>query len=249
MPIDGLFESEENMIRHGEEVLVSDTARDNPLTGEYELLLRNYKKMFKQLCRLVKINDRQQSKLSQANTVLEIHSKHDPLTGIFNRRAFNELYEREWRRSIRYSHTLSILMFDIDRFKSVNDRFGHQAGDEILKHTARVIADSARREGDLAARFGGEEFILLLPDTPASSAFSIAENIRKATARMSFHYDGHDVSITISAGLASMVPDKGADPELLIRRADEGLYLAKRSGRNKVCIYDDLRTEGADHAR
>ena len=249
MPIDGLFESEESMIRHGEEVLVSDMAKENPLSGEYELLLKNYKKMFKQLCRLVKINDRQQSKLSQANTVLEIHSKHDPLTGIFNRRAFNELYEKEWRRCIRYGHTLSILMFDIDRFKSVNDRFGHQAGDDILKHTARIIGDSARREGDLAARFGGEEFILLLPDTSGQGAFSIAENIRKATARMGFHYDGQDVSITISAGLASMVPDNGADPELLIRRADEGLYLAKRSGRNKVCIHDDLRTEGADHAR
>lgn len=248
MSIDGLFESESNIIKHGEKILQSDIAADNPLADEYELLLKNYKKMFKQLCRMVKINDRQQSRLSQANTVLEIHSKHDPLTGIFNRRAFNELYEREWRRSIRYGHIMSILMFDIDRFKSVNDRYGHQAGDDILKHTARVIADNARREGDLAARFGGEEFILLLPDTPEKNAFNIAENIRKAVARMSFHFDGQDVSITISAGLSSIVPDNNSDPEHLIRRADEGLYLAKRSGRNRVCIYDDLRAGGSDHA-
>ncbi len=249
MPTEGLFDVEENIIRHGEDILVSDMARGNPLSGEYEQLLKNYKKMYKQLCRLVKINDKQQSKLSQANTILEIHSKYDALTGIFNRRAFNEMYEREWRRSMRYGHTMSLLMFDIDRFKNVNDMHGHPAGDVILKHTAKIIESAARREGDLASRFGGEEFILLLPDTTAVNAFKIAESIRKTTAQTCFTHDGTEIRITISAGISSMAPDTGTDPELLIRRADEALYLAKRTGRNRVCIYDDVRTEGANHAR
>ena len=248
MSTESLFGSEENIIRHGENILESEMARGNPLAVEYDQLLKNYKKMYKQLCRMVKINDKQQSKLSQANTILEIHSKHDPLTGIYNRRVFNEMYEREWRRCIRYGHVLSLLMFDIDHFKNVNDEHGHQAGDEILKNTAKIIECVARREGDLAARYGGEEFVLLLPDTSSINAFKIAEAIRKDTAKTGYVYDSKTVRITISAGLSSLVPDLCAQPEGLIRRADEALYLAKRTGRNRVCIYDDVRAGGADHA-
>lgn len=248
MPIDGLYGSEESIIKHGESILESDATRGNPLACEYEQLLKNYKKMYKQLCRLVKINDKQQSKLSQANTVLEIHSKYDALTGIFNRRVFNEMFEREWRRCIRYGHNMSLLMFDIDHFKNVNDRYGHPAGDDILRLTAKIIESAARREGDLVARFGGEEFILLLPDTSSINAFKIAETIRKNISKECFFYDETEIKITISAGIASMVPDPEADPNRLIRRADEALYLAKRTGRNRVCIYDDVRAEGANHA-
>ncbi len=244
---DGLFGTEETIIRYGESVLES-MGKDHPFYGEYDILLKNYKKMYKQLSRLVKINDKQQSKLSQANTILAIHSRYDALTGIYNRRAFNELYEREWRRCIRYGHTVSFLMFDIDHFKNVNDRFGHPAGDEILKNTAKIIEAAARREGDLVARFGGEEFILLLPDTSAVHAFKIAESIRKSTSKECFYYEESEIRITLSAGLASMVPDVGAEPERLIRRADEALYLAKRTGRNRVCVYEDVRAEGSDHA-
>lgn len=248
MPIDGLFGSEESIIKHGESILELATASGNPLADEYERLLKDYKKMYKQLCRLVKINDKQQSKLSQANTILEIHSKYDALTGIFNRRAFNDMFEREWRRCIRYGHIISLIMFDIDHFKIVNDTHGHPAGDGILKRTAQIIETAARREGDLTARFGGEEFILLLPDTSSINAFKIAETIRKNTSKECFSYDETEIKITISAGLASMVPDIDANPDRLIRRADEALYLAKRTGRNRVCIYDDVRAEGANHA-
>jgi diguanylate cyclase (GGDEF)-like protein len=248
MPIDGLFGTEENTIRHGEDILASEMARGNPLSEEYGQLLKNYKKMYKQLCRMVKINDKQQSRLSQANTILEIHSKYDALTGIFNRRVFNEMYEREWRRCIRYGHVLSVMMFDIDHFKDVNDIHGHQAGDDVLRITAGIIADSARREGDIAARYGGEEFILLLPDTPALSAFKMAESIRKSVSMEVFNHDGKDVKVTISAGLATMTPDLDVNPDRLVKRADEALYLAKRTGRNRVCIFEDVRAEGAGHA-
>lgn len=248
MPLDGLFGSEESIIKHGESILESAMAEGNPLADEYERLLKDYKKMYKQLSRLVKINDKQQSKLSQANTVLEIYSKFDALTGISNRRVFNEMFEKEWRRCIRYGHVVSLLMFDIDHFKIVNDTHGHQAGDDILKITAKIIETAARREGDLAARFGGEEFILLLPDTSSINAFKIGETIRKNISKECFFYEDTEIKITISAGLASMVPDIDSEPGCLIRSADEALYLAKRTGRNRVCIYDDVRAEGANHA-
>lgn len=243
-----MFSIEEKIISHGEKILDMDSAVGNAWKEEYAELLKQYKKMYKQLCRLIKINDKQQGKLSQANTILEKHSKYDALTGICNRRMFNEMYDREWRRCIRYKHALSILMFDIDHFKRVNDEYGHQVGDDILKITAKIIEQVARRVGDLAARYGGEEFILLLPDTGKIPAFKIGEEIRKNISRIRFPFEDKTISITISIGLASMVPDMGNDPEKLIKRADDALYLAKRTGRNRVCQFEDIRVEGADHA-
>lgn len=243
-----MFGLEEKIIRHGEKIMSLDSPQGTMWKDEYATLLKHYEKMYKQLTRLIKINDRQQSKLSQANTILEKHSKYDELTGICNRRMFNEMYEREWRRCIRYKQTMSILIFDIDHFKQVNDEYGHQAGDEILKITAKKIDKVARRVGDLAARYGGEEFILLLPDTEKMGAFKMAEEIRKDISKIRFPYEDKTIGITISAGLAFMVPDMGNDPEKLIRRSDDALYMAKRTGRNRVCIFEDIRMEGADHA-
>lgn len=248
MEFDEMFSLEEKIIRHGEKILNADQTEGNPWKAEYAQLLNNYKKMYKQLTRLIKINDRQQSKLSQANTILEKHSKYDELTSICNRRMFNEMYDREWRRCIRYKHPISIILFDIDHFKNVNDAYGHQAGDEILKLTARRIERVARRVGDLAARYGGEEFILLLPDTSRMGAFKMAEEIRMDIARMKVSYDEHMMSVTVSAGLATMVPDMDHEPEKLIKRSDDALYLAKRTGRNRVCMFDDIRKEGTSNA-
>jgi diguanylate cyclase (GGDEF)-like protein len=243
MAFDEMFSLEEKIIRHGERILEMDSSSDNLWKNEYNELLKHYKKMFKQLSRMIKINDRQQSKLSQANTILEKHSKYDELTGICNRRMFNEMYDREWRRCFRYSHVLSIVMFDIDHFKKVNDVYGHPAGDEILRIIATTLDKAARRVGDLAARLGGEEFVLLLPDTPMTAAFKIAEGVRKEIARIGFFYEDTTINVTISAGVASTVPDGESDPERLIKYADDALYLAKRTGRNRVKLYDEVCTE------
>lgn len=248
MEFDEMFSIEEKIIRHGEKILERNEFGNSPWKDEYAQLLKNYKKMYKQLIRLIKINDRQQSKLSQANTILEKHSKYDELTGICNRRMFNEMYDREWRRCIRYKHPISMLLFDIDHFKQINDMHGHQAGDEILKMTAQKIERVARRVGDLAARYGGEEFILLLPDTAKMAAFKMAEEIRKDIARTQVDYDGKMITITVSAGLATMVPDMDNQPEKLIKQSDDALYLAKRTGRNRICMFDDMWKEGTANA-
>ncbi|GAB6097235.1 hypothetical protein JCM14469_34890 [Desulfatiferula olefinivorans] len=248
MSFDEMFSLEEKIIRHGERILDKDATTDNLWKNEYAELLKHYKKMYKQLSRLIKINDRQQSRLSQANTVLEKHSKYDELTGICNRRMFNEMYDREWRRCIRYGHMISIVMLDIDHFKRVNDVYGHPAGDEILRIIAATLDKAARRVGDIAARLGGEEFVLLLPDTPSAAAFKIAEGIRKEIARIGFFYDETTINVTVSAGVASRVPDAESDPERLIKQADDALYLAKRTGRNRVKLYDEVCTEGESDA-
>lgn len=248
MALDELFTTEENIIKHGEKLLDEETHSENPLKEEYAGLLSNYKKLYKQIARLIKINDKQQLKLNEANSILEKHSKFDELTGIFNRRMFNEMYDREWRRSIRYNHSISVLMLDIDHFKQVNDTYGHQVGDTLLKMTAKKIDEAGRRAGDIAARYGGEEFVLMLPDTTEINAFKLAEAVRKSIAGINMEYEGATIKITISAGISSIVPDSSAEKEKLVWRADQALYMAKRTGRNRVCIYNDVLSAGNDDA-
>jgi diguanylate cyclase (GGDEF)-like protein len=160
----------------------------------------------------------------------------DPLTGIANRRRFDEAIEREWRRTLRQPGPISVIVFDIDHFKQYNDRFGHPAGDVRLVAVARTIADAARRTGDLAARYGGEEFAILLPGTPLDGAYAIAESIRLAVR------ESPDVEyrLTISAGCATAYPHSdtldSANPLSLLKEADAALYVAKTTGRDRVCI-------------
>jgi diguanylate cyclase (GGDEF)-like protein len=160
----------------------------------------------------------------------------DPLTGIANRRSFDEAIEREWRRTLRQPGPISVIVFDIDHFKQYNDRFGHPAGDVRLVSVARTIAEAARRTGDLAARYGGEEFAILLPGTPLDGAFAIAETIRLAVR------ESPDVEfrLTISAGCATAYPHSDAlesgNPLTLLKEADAALYVAKTTGRDRVCI-------------
>jgi diguanylate cyclase (GGDEF)-like protein len=161
----------------------------------------------------------------------------DPLTGIPNRRSFDDRLEMEWRRAIREKKPISFLMIDIDRFKIYNDTYGHPQGDTLLKAVARIFKERAKRPGDLSARLGGEEFGILLPDTGMPSALSIAEKIhadveslRAPTA------DGTEItSTTISIGVASVLPGKHDLASDFIFTADKNLYTAKTSGRNKVC--------------
>ena len=160
----------------------------------------------------------------------------DPLTGIPNRRSFDEAIDREWRRTQRFPGPISVIIFDIDKFKTFNDRFGHPAGDARLISVARTIADAARRTGDHAARYGGEEFAMLLPGTALEGAVAIAENVRIAVRESV----DKEYRLTISAGCATAYPFSDAldtgRPATLLAQADAALYVAKSSGRDRVCV-------------
>lgn len=169
---------------------------------------------------------------------LRILSLKDGLTGIYNRRAFDESLEKEWRRGRRQHSALSLILLDIDFFKRYNDTYGHQVGDTCLKIVARKVAASVHRPGDLVARYGGEEFVVLLPETPLDEAQQVAERIRQAVAQLAIPHSSSEVApvISISLGVAGMVPDRQHSSEALLQYADRALYGAKSNGRNRVCI-------------
>ena len=157
----------------------------------------------------------------------------DGLTQVYNKRYFLEVLDREISRAQRYSRELSLIMFDIDNFKKINDTFGHLAGDHVLKHLAEVIKDRIRRE-DIMARYGGEEFAVVLPEIDSFNACQLAEKIRHLVERTTFTFEDAQIPITISLGVASATSDTQSAPQF-IKLADDKLYEAKRLGRNRVC--------------
>ncbi|GHU89012.1 hypothetical protein FACS1894202_06260 [Clostridia bacterium] len=167
----------------------------------------------------------------------ELLSLSDPLTGIPNRRAFDEHLEREWARAMRDKTPLAFLMLDLDKFKNYNDEYGHPQGDELLKAAAGIIASYAKRPADLAARIGGEEFGLLLPTTKIENARIVAERLRSDVEKLRVPVidTGAETSITISVGAAARIPERGGESAELVADADARLYEAKESGRNRVC--------------
>lgn len=163
-------------------------------------------------------------------------SSQDGLTGIANRRHFDEFLAKEWGRSARASSPLSLIICDIDAFKNYNDHYGHQEGDRCLCRIASILAEHARRGGDLAARYGGEEFAIILSDTNIADAVSIAKQIHQAINLQAIPHAASDVDniITVSFGVATIIPEKDIPSSLLISRADKALYKAKQNGRNQV---------------
>jgi diguanylate cyclase (GGDEF)-like protein len=174
--------------------------------------------------------------LDKANKILHSLAMTDSLTGLANRRHFDELLEREWRRIARESGTLSLLLFDIDHFKLYNDHYGHQSGDECLKKVGHVLAKIARRSGDICARYGGEEFAVILPNIYTERAMQIAESARTDVAAIEIeHVKAEEGRVTVSVGVASIKPrDPGVKMGDLIEAADHALYNAKRGGRNRT---------------
>lgn len=181
---------------------------------------------------------RQQRELQEAYERIAIMAITDGLTGIANRGHFEAVLDEEARRGGRGQHPLSLLLIDIDHFKQINDRFGHPVGDACLRMVARHINSSIRRPGDLAARFGGEEFAAILPGTNAEGARVVAEAIRLAIESDQAHEFNASEPVTVSIGAASLTPAPGGaeDAMRLIREADEALYRAKHAGRNRVIL-------------
>jgi len=162
-------------------------------------------------------------------------ASNDELTGIANRRRFDEVLAREWARSGRANHPLALIMLDVDHFKNFNDHYGHQAGDECLRKVASELRKSARRPGDLAARYGGEEFAVIAADMDADTAMRLAETLRESIAALALpHAQSPLKVVTISVGVAVLTPGDGNKAEALLGMADQALYRAKRDGRNRV---------------
>lgn len=188
-----------------------------------------------------------EQRLQEAYNAVEALAVTDELTGLSNRRRFDQYLTNEWRRSMRDCQPLSLLMLDVDKFKSYNDTYGHQRGDSCLKQVAEACLDVVSRPGDLVARFGGEEFVVVLPNTEDEGAMHVAEDICAALRNRRLPHSGNPSGfVTISAGCATMVPRFGKHAPELIEMADQALYSAKHNGRNRVCngnTIDDSREE------
>ena len=175
--------------------------------------------------------------LHQANNELERLATIDGLTLVANRRFFNERFKEEWRRLAREGFPLSVIMSDVDFFKLYNDRYGHLLGDDCLRAVAGAIRKNATRPADLVARYGGEEFVILLPNTPSRGALRVAELMRKEVEGLRIPHGPSPINdyVTLSLGIATVVPDADSDPTGLIEAADNALYEAKEQGRNRSC--------------
>ncbi len=185
---------------------------------------------------IVKARVRTHVELKRKTDLLARMAQLDGLTGIANRRRFDQVLETEWRRGVRAESWLSLIMLDIDHFKSYNDLYGHPAGDHCLKQVAASLEASSTRPEDLAARYGGEEFAVLLPATDLAGALSVAERIRENVRNFAIEHAGSSISplVTGSFGVASFVPTASRSPSQLIAAADGYLYAAKKQGRDRI---------------
>ena len=183
--------------------------------------------------------------LQSANLFEETQKRSltDSLTGLANRRQFDAVLEREWSHALRDKKPLALIMLDIDSFKKYNDTYGHAMGDECLRQIARVLARAGRRSYDLAARYGGEEFALILPDTNLTHAKRHAEELRQQVEGLQIPHQSSESThcVTVSLGVAVMIPSVDDDPRDLVLRADQALYDAKHKGKNCVCAFRAAR--------
>lgn len=181
-----------------------------------------------------------EERLVAANAQLKSLSETDMLTGVANRRKFDETFEKERKRAQRNGAHLCVLFIDIDKFKIFNDTYGHAAGDDCIREVAQALSAALKRPADLVARYGGEEFAIILPDTAADNAASVAETIRQAISDLKLEHSGGPSGIvTISIGVAGAKLDGRSDGTKLLIAADEALYRAKETGRNRVCVAPD----------
>jgi diguanylate cyclase (GGDEF)-like protein len=184
----------------------------------------------------------ERSRLKQVNALLESQVLTDELTQLANRRSFFEHFQDEWLRARRNRHSLSLIMVDVDHFKRVNDEYGHQAGDVCLQQIAKALAAHARRAGEMAARLGGEEFILLLPESSAISVCEVAESVRRDIELLDIGVNRfatrNILHLTVSCGAASVIPDAEYEPQMLLSASDKAMYKAKGLGRNRVICVD-----------
>lgn len=216
-----------------------------PITGSEEYMYQNTTMIplssadgtINQICLLIyDVTDAAvgQKELQRLNIELEKLSRTDRLTGLFNRGYWEESFQSEFDRCNRYQNDSSVLIFDIDHFKNVNDTYGHQAGDEVIRQTAKLVTDMVRKT-DVAGRYGGEEFVVYLPNTSAENSKIFAERLRKNIESMEVKYDAEIIKFTISIGICGYVKSL-KNHEKWIEQADQALYFSKENGRNSTTI-------------
>jgi diguanylate cyclase (GGDEF)-like protein len=188
---------------------------------------------------IVRLRVQNQIKIIEQYRIIERLSLYDQLTGLHNRRSFEKHMAAEWKRAQREQTPISLLMIDVDRFKNYNDTYGHQQGDEALVTVATSIAQTLKRPSDFAARFGGEEFIVILPNTSQHGALDVAEQIRSGAEQSVLLREGVETAgITLSIGVATRTHGMAYTIDELIRDSDAALYEAKNKGRNRVCLFN-----------
>ncbi len=212
------------------------------LTHAHQRLYESQIKQTEKLDDLVRLRTEE---LEDANKRLRELNTKDELTGLRNRRYLNEILPLEYRRAYRDKKPLSLLIFDIDFFKKINDSYGHQFGDLCLVEAGRIILENLRRPADIAFRYGGEEFMAILPQTDLAGAALVAENIRRIFANQVVSDDEHSTTMTISIGISSEIPAERAEYEHLLKLADQRLYKAKENGRNQIVASDEISSKPA----
>ncbi len=223
-----------NAIKNGaNDYLLKDDNIQETLILSVKNVIEHYK--------LVKQNIRLMKELEIKNRELERLAFLDGLTGVANRRYFDDNLKKEWAGTAREKAALSLIMMDIDYFKLYNDKYGHQMGDDCLKNVARAINNALKRPVDFLARYGGEEFAAILPRTDITGAVVVAEAIRISVTEAKIPHSNSKVSeyVSLSLGVACVIPEKDIEPAELISMADKALYTAKQKGRNRVEIYGE----------
>jgi diguanylate cyclase len=228
--LEEVWSAHQDLIRRIDRISrISDAYQSETKRNETSLALR-LKKQLRQLEKVARISDHYQKMLHDLNLALRDASNQDALTGLPNRRPMIERLRDEASRHVRYQRPFSVAMLDIDHFKQINDRYGHEIGDKVLIEVARVLK-AAMRDQDLCGRWGGEEFLVLMPETAQGAASLVVERVRSAIERLQVRVDEEAIGVTISIGLAQhMDGDTYSDT---INRADAALLSAKRGGRNR----------------
>lgn len=229
-----IFAKEEEVLKKAEELADSGVLGAADCEGHYRKLLGEYRSLLAQVRRMVKLSDLMESRLNGLSQEKDQLSKVDFLTNLYNRRFFDEYFRKKWRGCISSNEFLSMLMIDIDYFKLYNDMHGHIEGDKCLQALAAKILDLLEPSKYIAARFGGEEFVVLLPGTGIAEALEIAEGLRVCIEAAELPLEGGDKAgrITVSIGVSGVLPCRNIAADALIKAADAALYMAKKDGRN-----------------
>ncbi|MEM7180410.1 MAG: GGDEF domain-containing protein [Spirochaetota bacterium] len=225
-------ETKNNMMRKITSRLRESDARTITLINRYHTLIELNREIMQQKQDLQNLNH----ELEIKNQALYKAAITDPLTGIFNRSYMMGMLGKEFHNSIRYENPLSCILMDLDHFKAINDNYGHQAGDYVLGEVASLVQKNIRL-GDVFCRFGGEEFLLVLPHTNLQNSQLVGEKLRKLIEKYKFSYEEQDIQITLSLGITDNKMGTPKTEEEMLKYADQALYLAKEGGRNRAVVY------------